>query len=182
MVAGSRALELLSPELKDIVYNSKIEYAPHCFEWMSTAHSTRLGHSIETEGLEKPLDKLKPWVKEKICTYPMVWENPVTGEHSLQVHGQGAFKLFLKSSPEGEETVISDLGEVRAFVQKLMRPALEPNNIYAHRHEEQDVILWYNRALWHSITEFPQSCGPRIMHQCNIAASDHPVPAKRVAM
>jgi xanthine dioxygenase len=36
MVAGSRALELLSPELKEIAYNSKIEYAPHCFEWMST--------------------------------------------------------------------------------------------------------------------------------------------------
>jgi alpha-ketoglutarate-dependent taurine dioxygenase len=32
-----------------------------------------------------------------------------------------------------------------------MHPALAPENIYAHRHEEQDVILWYNRALWHSI-------------------------------
>jgi hypothetical protein len=36
-----------------------------------------------------------------------------------------------------------------------MRPVLEPNNIYAHRHEEQDVILWYNRALWHSIVSLP---------------------------
>ena len=118
MVAGSRALALLTPQMRELVYNSRIEYAPHCFEWMSTAHSTRLGHSIETEGLEKPLDKLKPWTKDKICTYPMVWRNPVTGEDSLQVHGQGAFKLFLKSSPDAEETVISDLKEVRAFVQK----------------------------------------------------------------
>lgn len=37
-----------------------------------------------------------------------------------------------------------------------MRPALEPENIYAHRHEEQDVILWYNRALWHSIVSVPK--------------------------
>ena len=118
MVAGSRALELLTPELRDIAYNSRIEYAPHCFEWISTAHSTRLGHTIETEGLEKPLDKLKPWVPEKICTYPMVWENPVTGEHSLQVHGQGAYRLFLKSSPNGDEIVISDLRDVRAFMHK----------------------------------------------------------------
>lgn len=76
---------------------------------------------------------------------------------------------------------------------RIMSPVLSPENIYAHRHEEQDVILWYNRALWHSIvrhlveickklipctnlgqTEFPESYGPRIMHQCNIAASDHP--------
>ena len=58
MVAGSRALELLSPEIIDMVYNSRIEYVPHCFEWMSTAHSTRLGHTLETEGLGKPLDQL----------------------------------------------------------------------------------------------------------------------------
>ncbi|PSS18716.1 hypothetical protein M430DRAFT_50709 [Amorphotheca resinae ATCC 22711] len=177
MVSGARALSLLSPELRAIVYHSRIEYAPHCFEWMSTARSTRLGHSLETEGREKPLDQLKPWSRDKICVYPMVWENPVTGEHSLQVHGQAAYRLFLKDSPEGEETVVSDLGEVRAFLQKIMRPVLEPSNIYAHAHEEQDVILWYNRALWHSITEFPTSYGPRIMHQCNIAASDHPVAA-----
>jgi alpha-ketoglutarate-dependent taurine dioxygenase len=73
-----------------------------------------------------------------------------------------------------------------------MSPVLSPENIYAHPHQEGDVILWYNRALWHSIvrelitfliymgtnsreqTEFPESYGPRIMHQCNIAASDHP--------
>lgn len=80
MVAGSRALELLTPELRGIVYNSKIEYAPHCFEWRSIAHCTRLRHSIETEGLDKPLDQLKPWTKDKICTYPMAWNNPLTGE------------------------------------------------------------------------------------------------------
>jgi alpha-ketoglutarate-dependent taurine dioxygenase len=74
-----------------------------------------------------------------------------------------------------------------------MKPVLQPENIYAHPHAEQDVILWYNRALWHSIvslftlhlsrtllirsvqTEFPKSYGPRVMHQCNIAASDHPI-------
>jgi alpha-ketoglutarate-dependent taurine dioxygenase len=32
-----------------------------------------------------------------------------------------------------------------------MRPVLRPENIYAHPHKEQDVILWYNRAVWHSI-------------------------------
>ncbi|KAH6670289.1 alpha-ketoglutarate dependent xanthine dioxygenase [Plectosphaerella plurivora] len=174
MVAGSRALALLDDEMKKLVMHSRIEYAPHAFLWMSKARSTRLGHLIETEGKEIPLDELPAWNPEKVCIYPMVWTNPVTGEKSLQVHGQGAFKLYLKSSPEGEETVVEDLAEVRAFMDKLMRPVLQPENIYAHPHQEQDVILWYNRALWHSITEFPKSYGPRVMHQCNIAASDHP--------
>jgi xanthine dioxygenase len=77
------------------------------------------------------------------------------------------------------------------IVYRIMRPVLQPENIYGHPHKEQDVILWYNRALWHSIvsqtrfrscvyeanyvqTEFPKSYGPRVMHQCNVAASDHP--------
>jgi hypothetical protein len=118
MVAGSRALALLSDEDRNIVMNSRIEYAPHAFVWMSSAHSTRLGHLLETEGLEKPLDKLPPWDQVKVCIYPMVWTNPVTGEKSLQVHGQAAFKLYLKSSPDGEETVIDDLKEVRAFMNR----------------------------------------------------------------
>jgi hypothetical protein len=116
MVAGSRALALLDEEIRHIVMNSKIEYAPHAFVWMSKAHSTRIGHSIETEGLELPLDKLPKWEKSKVCVYPMVWTNPKTGEKSLQVHGQSALKLRLKSSLEGKETVVEDLKEVRAFL------------------------------------------------------------------
>ncbi|KKY15334.1 putative alpha-ketoglutarate dependent xanthine dioxygenase [Phaeomoniella chlamydospora] len=173
-VAGSRALEVLDDDTRQTVMNSKIEYAPHAFKWMSTAHSARLGHILETEGLEMPREKLPPVDTRKICTYPMVWTNPKTGEKSLQVHGQGARRLFLKNRHDGEEKIVNDLKEVRAFMHRIMRPVLSPENIYAHKHDEQDVVLWYNRALWHSITEFPESYGARIMHQCNIAASDHP--------
>lgn len=118
MVAGSRALALLDEETRKVVMNSRIEYAPHAFVWMSGAHSTRLGHLIETEGLEKPLGQLPKWNKEKVCIYPMVWSNPKTGEKSLQVHGQGAFKLYLKDSPDGKETIVDDLREVREFMDK----------------------------------------------------------------
>ncbi|KAK1911785.1 hypothetical protein P3342_013090 [Pyrenophora teres f. teres] len=83
MIAGSRALELLDEETKNIVMNSRIEYAPHTFVWMSKTHRTRLGHSIETEGLERPLDELPKRAKSKVCIYPMVWTNPKTGERSL---------------------------------------------------------------------------------------------------
>jgi alpha-ketoglutarate-dependent taurine dioxygenase len=118
MVAGSKALELLDEETRKIVMNSRVEYAPHAFAWMTTARSTRLGHLIETEGLEKPLDQLPPWSEEHVCVYPMVWTNPKTGEKSLQVHGQGAFKLYLKDSQDGKERVVDDLKEVRAFMHK----------------------------------------------------------------
>ena len=119
-VAGSRALELLDEETRNIVLHSRVEYAPHAFRWIFPAKPMFLGHSLETEGKEVPLDQLPPWTRDKICIYPMVWTNPRTGEKSLQVHGQTALKLYLKDSAEGVERVIDDLKEVRAFLHKYV--------------------------------------------------------------
>lgn len=80
---------------------------------------------------------------------------------ALQVHGQAAWKLYLKDSPDGEEKIVEDLDEVRAFMDRIMRPAIRPENIYAHHHDEQDVILWYNRALWHCVVCIPTFFPPR---------------------
>jgi len=48
-----------------------------------------------------------------------------------------------------------------------MRPVLSPEHIYAHPHEEQDVILWYNRAVWHSIVSHVCTfvCNIRLTHE-----------------
>jgi hypothetical protein len=43
-----------------------------------------------------------------------------------------------------------------------MRPVLKPENVYAHPHQEQDVILWYNRALWHSIVSLAHTALVRL--------------------
>ena len=69
----------------------------------------------------------------------------------MQIHGQAAWKLYLKDAPDAEERVVEDLAEVRAFMDMLMRPVIRPENVYAHNHRPGDVALWYNRALWHSV-------------------------------
>lgn len=78
-LAGSRALELVPEQLKSTVENSSILYAPKPFKWMSTAHSTPLGHTIVTEGSEVPLKDLD-YEESKLKRYPMIWTNPETGE------------------------------------------------------------------------------------------------------
>ncbi|KAK5127775.1 hypothetical protein LTR85_004891 [Meristemomyces frigidus] len=78
-IAGSRALELVPDDLKDIVKHSSILYAPKSFKWMSTAHATQLGHTLATEGLEIPIEELD-FEESKLKRYPMIWTNPVTGE------------------------------------------------------------------------------------------------------
>jgi xanthine dioxygenase len=78
-VAGSRALGLVPDDLKLLVENSSILYAPKPFKWMSKAHSTHLGHSLVTEGLEIPIEELE-FDETKLKRYPMIWTNPMTGE------------------------------------------------------------------------------------------------------
>ena len=34
--------------------------------------------------------------------------------------------------------------------------------------------MWYNQGMWHSITEFPERCGRRSMHQVNLGHSVDP--------
>lgn len=46
---------------------------------MSTAHSTQLGHTLVTEGLEIPIEELG-FDEIKLKRYPMIWTNPQTGE------------------------------------------------------------------------------------------------------
>lgn len=91
MAAGSRALSLLDQDTRNIVIHSKIGNAPHAFVWMASGvRSLRLGHLLEMEGKERDLmtdAEFPEWEREKVCTYRMVWTNPVTGEKSLQVHG-----------------------------------------------------------------------------------------------
>jgi xanthine dioxygenase len=96
-----------------------------------------------TEGKEIPFEDLPPFDEDKIKTLPMVWHNPLvrlppfscpfpppseradelgvrleqTGEKSLMIHGQVAMRVNVKDSPDAEVKVLSDLGEVRAFLQ-----------------------------------------------------------------
>lgn len=150
---ASQAYGLLSPEQKALVDNSTVTYAPHAFTWIAPTKFSPDGASIVSEGKEVPLDDLPPWEEEKLKAYPMVWHNDLTGEKALMVHGQCAMRLHLKRSPEDEAEEVTDLAAVRAILTPLMSPVLRPEYVYAHNHQEGDLAVWYNRGMWHSITE-----------------------------
>ncbi|KAI5477724.1 hypothetical protein MNV49_006007 [Pseudohyphozyma bogoriensis] len=171
---AAMAYKLLTPEQQDIANNSTVTYAPHAFSWIAGCKATSDASSIVSEGLEIPLEDLPPWEKERLKTMPFVWHNPLTGEKALMTHGQCAMALHLKSSPDGEVTEVTDLAEVRRILQEFMLPIMKPEYVYCHGHLEGDLALWYNQGMWHSITEFPERCGPRTMHQCNIAHVEDP--------
>lgn len=78
-LTGSSALACLPDDLRAIAMHSSILYAPKPFRWFSRAHSSQLGHLIESENLELPMEELN-YEESKLKTYPMVWTNPKTGE------------------------------------------------------------------------------------------------------
>lgn len=177
-VSGAEAFKGLSEEDKQYALNTTIEYAPHPYIFISPAGATPDGLTMVSEGKEVPFDKLPAWEEQKVKRLPMVWTNPVTKEHHLQIHGCCLFKLHTKLADGTTKTL--ELADSRNRVHELMRPAIAPQNVLAHGWEEGDLVIFFNRGVWHSVTgEFKgvKSDGQderRLMHQCNIASGGDP--------
>ncbi|CCE88404.1 Piso0_001909 [Millerozyma farinosa CBS 7064] len=178
-VSGEQAFANLSDEDKEFALNTTVEYAPHPYIFISPAGATSDGLTMVSEGKEIPFDKLPEWEESKIKKFPMVWKNPVTKKPHLQVHGCCLHKLHTKQ-PDGTVKTY-ELKEAREKAHKLMRPAIAPSYVLPHAWKQGDLVIFYNRGVWHSVTgEFKgvKSDGKderRLMHQCNIASGMEPI-------
>ncbi|KAJ7639276.1 Clavaminate synthase-like protein [Roridomyces roridus] len=183
-VSGRTMFNILPPELKSLAVRSRVKYAPHPYTWMAPAHALSTGLGLETEGLELPFDQLPPWEESKIQILPMAWQNPVTGELHLQAHPCAAAEIFVDPLPAGSKREgalypdgahLTELKEVRDILYKIQRPAIAPSLVYPHDWNENDLVLFHNRGVLHSIVGVFGPDQVRIFHQCNLAASDLPV-------
>jgi xanthine dioxygenase len=168
-VSGVKAYELLSPTQRAWVDKTKVRYAPHPYVWMRNARALSNGLGLVTEGRELGRGELPPFEDAKITTLPLVWKNPLTGKPSLQLHAYCVEELLVDGRPVG------DLGECRRLLYDLMRPAIAPARVYAHPWRDGDLVIFHNRALWHSVVGSMRPDDLRIYHQCNLAGSDPPV-------
>jgi len=182
-VSGKTMFNLLPAQLKSLAVRSKVKYAPHPYVWMTPARAMSTGLGIESEGLEVPLDELPPWEPSKQAVLPMTWKNPVTKELSFQVHPCGILEIIVDPLPTGakrEDALypdgghVTDLKEVRDLVYKMQRPAIAPNLVYPHDWREQDLVLFHNRGVLHTVVGAFTQDQVRAFHQCNLAASDVP--------
>jgi alpha-ketoglutarate-dependent taurine dioxygenase len=170
-VSGEKAFQLLSPVQRAFVMKTQARYAPHPYVWMRNARARSDGLGLVSEGRELPRDQLPPFDVEKITTLPLVWKNPLTGRPSLQLHAYCVEDLIVDGKP------IGDLPTCRAILHDLMRPAIAPSRIYAHPWRDGDLVIFHNRALWHSVVGSLRPNELRVYHQCNLAASTAPPPA-----
>ncbi|GKV58045.1 taurine catabolism dioxygenase [Collybia sordida] len=182
-VSGKTMFDILPSQLKSLAVRSKVKYAPHPYVWMAPAHAKPDALGIETEGLELPLDELPPWEEGKLKTFPIVWKNPVTGELHFEVHPCGAAELLVDPLPAGakregalfpEGAHLTELKEVRELLYKMQRPGIAPKLVYPHDWHENDLVLFHNRGVLHTVVGAFTPDQVRAFHQCNLAASDDP--------
>ncbi|KAN0100153.1 hypothetical protein V8E55_000137 [Tylopilus felleus] len=182
-VSGKTMFEILPPELKSLAVRASVRYAPHPYVWMAPARAMPTGLGIEIEGLELPMGELPDWEESKVKTFPVLWKNPVTGNLHFQVHPCGAQELIVEPLPAGanrDEALypdgvhIKDLAEVRTLLYKMQRPAIAPKLVYPHDWQENDLVLFHNRGLLHTVVGAFKPDQVRAFHQCNLAASDVP--------
>ncbi|EON96408.1 putative alpha-ketoglutarate dependent xanthine dioxygenase protein [Phaeoacremonium minimum UCRPA7] len=167
--------ELMSDEEKKIADHSWVEYAPHPYQWIGDCKGNTTGLGLYTQGKEKKIEEMGDWDPKDVKSYPMVWVNPVTGEKAFMVHGICARKLFIRSSPDEEPKVLDDVVEIRAFLNKIQSRVLKPEYIMIPALDEGDIVMWANYQMFHTAVDYPNSFGPRSMHQANIGASKGPI-------
>lgn len=182
--SGARAFQLLTEEEKQFALNTTVQYAPRAYEWMVNCKATEDGLTIAKVGNEKSLDELPEWTWDKVQAFPMVWRNHGNGEPHLQVLGCCVYELRTTDPVTGKVTVMSDLDQVRKTCHQLLSKVYTPENIYAHRWQEGDLVIFHNRGVLHSITgnlsgssdgEDPEK---RLFWQCSMASGTSPIPYK----
>jgi alpha-ketoglutarate-dependent taurine dioxygenase len=133
-------------------------------------------------GRETPLNKLSEWTWDEVAEYPLVWRNPGVGSAGrphLQVHGCCVYRLTTKDPKTGAVSVIDDVQKVRDICYAMQKKIYAAENIYAHRWQEGDLVIFHNKGVMHSITgqlnnnqEDEQK--KRLLWQCTMGSTERP--------
>ncbi|KAI0850079.1 Clavaminate synthase-like protein [Daldinia vernicosa] len=174
-ISNVQMYEMMTEDEKKMADHSWVEYAPHPYMWIGNCKGNSNGLGLVSQGKEKLLEDLDDFDPKDVKTYPMVWVNPVTGEKAFQVHGICARKFFIRSSSTEEPRIIEDLVEIRKLLKTIQERVLKPEYILIPSLEEGDIVMWANYQMFHTAIDYPDSFGPRTMHQANIASSAGPV-------
>jgi len=168
-VSGSRAFRDLTPEQQHFALRTQVRYAPHPYVWIKRARAHATGLGLVSEGKELPRAELPPYREDEILSLPLVWVNPLTGEHALQAHACCVEQLIT------DGVALTDLDACRRIIYELMRPGIAPTKVYAHPWRPGDLVIFNNHGVWHSVVGALRVEDRRVYHQCNLASNQPPL-------
>lgn len=118
----------------------------------------RVVHSFETSqryvNPEPGSVELSYWQMRTPKVHPLVW-----------THESGRKSLVLGSTADYVEGM--DLAEGRMLLSKLREWATRPENVYIHKWQLGDLIIWDNTGTMHRVDPYPLESG-RMMHRTTI--------------
>ncbi len=133
----------LPPELKTRIDGL---HAVHCYDYSDTA-GERLGTRVR-ESLLPP--------GQPRATHPLVLIHPTTGERILYVSPGNTDRILGLNEEESE-----------ALFQELRKHVEEPANLYAHKWNAGDLLIWDNYSLLHGRKPF-NARYPRYLRRLSI--------------
>jgi len=113
----------------------------------------RVVHCMETAFLEafpEPSEKqLAAWKHMPVKTHPLVWH-----------HRSGRNSLVLSNS--AREVVGMDDDEGQELLGRLLAWATQPQFVYVHEWEVDDLVIWNNTGAMHRVREYDPHFGRRL--------------------
>jgi alpha-ketoglutarate-dependent taurine dioxygenase len=91
------------------------------------------------------------WHSYPVRTHPLVWR-----------HKSGRKSLFLSTS--ASHIVGMHPAESHAVLQRLKNWATQPQYVYQHRWQMNDLLIWDNTGTMHRVLPFDVNCG-RLLHR-----------------
>ncbi len=164
--SGRIAFDLLSDGDRETCLRARVHYASNPFQATYRLGNNGNGlrvvdpdaaarHARGDEAPGGPVDDPRAQV------YPLVWTCPVTGRHALMPHPRCLQALEIET---GGDRHFLGVTESRLWVEKWMRPAIDPARVYVHAWQPGDLVLWHNRSVWHSATGGLAPDDRRVMH------------------
>jgi len=122
-------------------------------EMKAQLDDVRVVHCMETAFLEafpEPSEKQRAaWQHMPVKTHPLVWH-----------HRSGRKSLVLSNS--AREVVGLDDDEGRELLGRLLAWATQPQFVYVHEWEVDDLVIWNNTGAMHRVREYDPDVGRRL--------------------
>ena len=132
-------------------------------------------------------DDTKRKLQDLVAEHSLVYSRETVSTESLTAEMKtelpGAWQTMVRQNPVNHRKAIYAgahcshvIGwpreEGRAFVAWLNEFATQQQFCYSHAWRDGDLVIFHNRAVWHSVVGSMRPDDLRVYHQCNLAASE----------
>ena len=165
-VSGRTAFGKLSERDQLRASNMRVHYQSHPFRAAYHLANSSNGLRVVDTAAEEAYSRGEDLPGEPVAdpyakVYPLVWTCPTVGEKALMAHPRCVHHVE-ETQADGE--IAFGLVESRMILERLMRPGIEPGNVYVHAWEPGDLVIWHNHSMWHTATGGLAATDRRIQH------------------